>query len=204
MLTLISGATRTPRSDLTGHLIVPRAWSAPETLGLLPNRWAMDNGAFSGFDPAAYMRMLEVFYRQPGCLWVTCPDVVGDAAATFALWPFWSKVVRGLRLRAAWVAQDGVHPEITPDFDALFIGGTTEFKEGPVAATLIGFAKARGKWVHMGRVNTQRRYVLAARLGVDSVDGTGFSRFPNEKVPKLASWEQYIHEQPVLSLEPRR
>jgi hypothetical protein len=99
MLILVSGATTTLRSfgdDRFGVLIEPQAKCRPATLQLQPGKWAMDNGAYAGLDVAAYLQMLERYRAMPGCLWVTAPDVVGDAAATLARWPFWSRLLRGL------------------------------------------------------------------------------------------------------------
>ena len=64
-----------------------------------------------------------------------------------------------------------------PYFDALFIGGSTEFKMGDVAQGLVRYARARSKWVHMGRVNSFRRVRYAKAIGCNSVDGTKFSWF---------------------------
>lgn len=198
MICLVSGATKYQRDAAIGHLIVPRAWNRPETLDL-SSPWAMDNGAFSGFDPGAFVRMLEQFYPwRDGCLFVTAPDVVGDAASTLALWPFWSRLIRGLGFQAAWVAQDGVRPELVPTFDALFVGGSTAFKEGAQARGLCAYAKARGLWVHWGRVNGKRRLALAQLAGADSIDGTGFSMFPDTNIPKIAKWQAEIARQPLL------
>jgi hypothetical protein len=66
----------------------------------------------------------------------------------------------------------------------LFIGGTSEFKCGEQARRLVVEAKRQGKWVHMGRVNTDQRMRLAQSWGVDSVDGTSVSRFRDTHLPK--------------------
>src|SRR5690242_12038166 len=112
MLLLVSGATSYPRSANVGHLIVPRQWNT--SLDLQPQRHAFDNGAFTGFDEGAFIRMLERFASVPGALFVTAPDVVGDAASTLARWPFWSKLIRGLGWPPAFVAQDGLTPDRVP------------------------------------------------------------------------------------------
>ena len=200
MLLLVSGATRFPRDATVGHLIVPRAWNA--TLDLQLGRWAMDNGAFSGFDEGAYMRMLERFAHVPGCLFATAPDVVGDAAATLARWPFWCRVLRGLGVPPAFVAQDGLTPDRVPwaDLGALFIGGSTAYKESEDVRGLCAYAKARGIWVHWGRVNGKRRYELAQKAGCDSIDGSGFSMYPDTNIPLVAEWAAAIRAQPELPL----
>jgi len=56
MLLLVSGATLHPRSERVGHLIVPKAWGLPNSINPQPGRWAMDNGAFSGFDAGAFVQ----------------------------------------------------------------------------------------------------------------------------------------------------
>jgi hypothetical protein len=209
VLTLVSGATKLVRPEHVGHLIVPRAWNDPETLQLVPGRWAMDNGAFSGFDEGAFVRMLERFTPLSDlsplsvCLFVTAPDVVGDAASTLRRWPFWSRLIRGLGHRPAFVAQDGLTPDRVPwgEAGALFIGGTTAYKESAEARTLCGIAKAHGIWVHWGRVNGKRRYELAQLAGADSIDGTGFSMYPDTNIPKIAEWEAAIHQQPTLNMD---
>lgn len=206
MLLLVSGATAYPRGADVGHLVVPRQWNDPKSLDLQPGRWAMDNGAFSGFDAGAFVRMLERFKDVSGCLFVTAPDVVADAASTLALWPFWSALIGGVGRRPAFVAQDGLTPERTPweplceEEGVLFIGGSTAFKESQEARTLCGIAKAHGIWVHWGRVNGKRRYELALKAGADSIDGTGFSMYPDTNIPKAAQWKDEIRQQPELGL----
>lgn len=200
MLLLVSGATRTPRGDSVGYFIEPRRWGAAASLELIPGRWAMDNGSFSGFDAGAFVRMLYRFHGRPGCLFVCAPDVVGDHASTRDLWPFWSRLIRGVGHTPAFVAQDGIRPGDVPwsELGALFVGGSTEFKEGPTARTLCGLARARGLWVHWGRVNGRRRYELALKAGAQSIDGSGFSRFPDITIPLADQWHDEIDAQPEL------
>jgi hypothetical protein len=202
VLVLVSGATKLARPEHVGHLVVPRSWNPPESLQLVRGRWAMDNGAFSGFDEGAFIRMLESFMGEPGCLFVTCPDVVGDAASTLARWPFWSRLIRGLGLAPAFVIQDGQTAERVPwdEIGALFIGGSTAMKESNLVRGMCGYAQARGIWVHWGRVNGKRRYELAKIAGADSIDGTGFSMYPDTNIPKVGEWEQEIRQQPQFDL----
>jgi hypothetical protein len=206
MILLVSGATTYPRDEHVGHLIVPRQWNLADALELQSGRWAMDNGAFSGFDAGAFVRMLERFSSCSGCLFVTAPDVVADAASTVALWPFWSSLISGVGRRPAFVAQDGLTPDRVPweplseDGGVLFIGGSTAYKESAEARTLCGIAKARGIWVHWGRVNGKRRYELALKAGADSIDGTGFSMYPDTRIPMVEDWKAEIAAQPELGL----
>lgn len=205
MLILVSGATTTLRKfndDRFGVLVVPGARSNPEGLPLRVGKWAMDNGAYSGLDAVAFINMLERYYGIPGCLWVTAPDVVGNADATLAKWPFWSRLLCGVGYPPALVAQDGLTVDRVPwdEIGALFIGGTTEWKLSADARTLVAYAKARGIWTHMGRVNTRGRHREAARWGVDSIDGTSYSMFGDIQFTKGQRWMNEWQRQPELAL----
>ena len=45
------------------------------------------------------------------------------------------------------------------------------------AVHIIRCGQAQSKWTHVGRVNTPSRFEHFERLGVDSIDGTGLSRY---------------------------
>ena len=162
--------------------------------------WAADNGAYSGFDPGAFRRMLHQLCGRPRCLFVTCPDVIADAEPTLALFEQWQPVLAFLRLPVAFVAQDGQEGREVPwdHFRALFLGGSTEWKLGRAAAGLAHEARRRGKWLHMGRVNTVRRMRYAHALGCDSVDGSQFSRFPDTCLPRFLRLLHSLQQQPYL------
>lgn len=200
MILLVSGATKYKRDSRVGHLIVPRQWNDPSSLDLQPGTWAMDNGAYSGFDVGAYVRMLEHFHAIDGCLFVTCPDVVGDASSTLRLWPFWARLVSGIGHKPAFVAQDGLTDVRVPwnELGALFIGGSTQYKESEDVVRLCAIAKTKNIWVHWGRVNGKRRYELALKAGADSIDGTGFSMYPDTNIPHAEEWHEAILAQPDL------
>ena len=136
---------------------------------------AADNRAFVGFEEDKFRALLVRVAGMP-LLFVTAPDVVGDAAATDALWREWAPVIAAHGLRAAYVAQDG-YREAPADAGAVFIGGSTEFKLGPVGERAARDAKDRGLWLHVGRVNTMRRLSYCKTIGADSVDGTQWSMF---------------------------
>lgn len=181
MICLVSGATPTlrrfARLGCYGRLIVPTSGDYP--LRGLP--WACDNSAFAGFDPDRFIRMLERLRNHPRCMWVSAPDVVGNAEATLQAFEQWEPVLRVNYGRpVALVAQDGLTVEDTPwdDIHALFIGGTTDWKLGAEARVLIEAAKARGKWVHVGRVGTKKRIRYCQHVGADSIDGGVFSTHP--------------------------
>ena len=163
--------------------------------------WAADNGAFSDkWDEGKWWKFLQDnAHAAASCLFAVAPDVVGDAFATTRLFRQWGQRIRGLGYRVAYVAQDGLENLTVPwdSFDALFIGGSTEWKLGSHAAAIAAEAKRRGKWVHMGRVNSERRYRYALAIGCDSVDGTYLTFGPDENLPKLLAWGR-LNDQGVL------
>lgn len=152
------------------------------------------------------------------CQFVVAPDVPFDALATLDKSLPWLGEIRTLGIRAAVVAQNGFEdiPVIPWDaFDVLFLGGTMEcrpcgyvrpvgdfetkrcplctrrlieWKLSGAAANLTAEAKARGKWVHMGRVNSSKRYGYAEFIGCDSADGTYIKRGPDKNLPKFLGW----------------
>lgn len=139
----------------------------------------------------------EVAPRADTCLFATAPDVVGDAVATLERSAHWLDIIRELGLPAALVAQDGLEDlEIPWDtFDVLFLGGSTEWKLSEAARELTREAKRRGKWVHMGRVNSWKRIAIAREFGVDSVDGTFLGFGPKKNWPRLVAWLDRLDEE---------
>jgi hypothetical protein len=156
--------------------------------------WAADNGCFSksaDFDLDVFLAWLQKMWpHRDRCLFAVAPDVLGDAAATLlrsrAVFP----VIRAFGYKAALVAQDGFDLRTVPwdEFDCLFIGGSTEFKLSETAYSACLQAKHRGKWVHMGRVNSETRLEIAAIFGCDSVDGTFICFGPDKNTPLVERW----------------
>jgi hypothetical protein len=169
--------------------------------------WAADNGRFSKpetYTDEAYLAWLSKRPYRDACLFATAPDVVGDAAATLALSAPMFAPIRAAGYRVALVAQDGLESLSVPwdDFDALFIGGSTAWKLGEAAHDLAAEAKRRGKWLHMGRVNSLRRVRIAHAMGCDSVDGT-YLRFRHTLgtgEAEILSWLDDLEVQPMLGL----
>src|SRR5262245_4586937 len=73
-----------------GRLFTPRHTSRTTDTAAAGIPWAADNDCFQGLDEAAYRKMLDKLEGQPGCRWVTVPDVVGDAQATLDLFDTWA------------------------------------------------------------------------------------------------------------------
>lgn len=156
--------------------------------------WCADNGAYSDkFVEAEWWRFLVKHAGDAAtCLFAVAPDVVGDAQATIERSTPWMPKIRALGYPVAFVAQDGQEDLPVPwdAFDVLFIGGSTEWKLGHHARRLAAQAKRRGKRVHMGRVNSAKRYRYAAAIGCDSVDGTYLAFAPDANLQNVLSWSQ--------------
>ncbi len=155
--------------------------------------WCADNGCFGKGYPGdeAWFSWLEgraAFADR--CWFATAPDVVGDAEMTLARSLPWLPRIRALGYPAALVAQDGLERLTVPwdAFDVLFLGGSTDWKLGPHARELVTEARSRGKRVHMGRVNTARRWRYADAIGCDSVDGTILTFGVDANLPRVLGW----------------
>lgn len=128
---------------------------------------------------------------------VTFP--VGDAVTTLAWAKHWiprmkaaADAVGWFDIPLAFVAQDGVEDMIDEipwdDIAWIFIGGSDGFKEGYGAERVAKEAIVRGKKIHMGRVNSFRRMMIADRIGCDTADGTYIAMGPKINLPKVMSW----------------
>lgn len=152
------------------------------------------------------------------CRFAVAPDVVADHTATLERsWPMLRRI-RALGLPVALCAQNGATADDMPwDYlDVVFLAGIVEctacgwvppiealadvdrcwrclgemreWKEGPAAAAVAAEGRRRGKWVHMGRVNSLRRLRLADLIGCDSADGTFLAYGPDRNLPTLLGW----------------
>lgn len=137
--------------------------------------YGLDNGCFKEFRRDAWERLLdEAETDRP--VFVTMPDIVGDAQRTSELFKHFQFRCNGYP--RALVLQDGIS-RVAIEWDAIsavFIGGSDAFKISAEAFAAARTAKMLGKWVHVGRVNTAPR--VRNWLGLaDSLDGSGISRF---------------------------
>ena len=123
MRILISGATKTVRK-YAGHpnlgvLLTPQAgnWIIEDV------PYAADNAAYSNWSEVKFIRMLD---RLTGLspLWVSAPDVVGNAIATDELFQYWYPKIKQRNLKIALVLQNGQESIGLPPswkYDAVFI-----------------------------------------------------------------------------------
>jgi len=205
MLLLVSGSTVSVGKlaglwpDRLGHLVTPNNRNGMASLVKTGLSWAADNGAFKGFEPDSFRRFLAKVAGHPRCLFVACPDALCDPMTTAERFDEWAPRIEGLQ-PVAFVGQDGQEDLPLPwdRFDAYFIGGSTRWKLSRSSFDLAHEAKSRGKWVHMGRVNSLRRMEVAHEMGCDSLDGSSASMFGDKYIHKYLRWLA------ALDYEPRR
>lgn len=176
-------------TPLQGNTIQPEWWLCA------------DNGCFGRGYPgdAAWWAWLQTLPADR-CRFAVAPDVVGDAEATEARSLPWLSRIRSLGIPAAFVAQDGLENLTVPwdEFDVLFVGGSTEWKLGRHARGIVRQAKARGKQVHMGRVNSFTRLRYATAIECDSADGTYVAFGPDVNLPDVLGWLRDVNSQGSL------
>lgn len=140
--------------------------------------YAIDNGAYSGFDHDAFMSLLDrEELNKESCLFVTVPDIVGSARRTLEIWRYRHRIVNHWPL--ALVMQDGMEDMEIPwdDLAAVFIGGCDPWKDSKAAVDIVKTAKTLRKHSHVGRVNTLKRYKLFSEAGADTCDGSGVAMY---------------------------
>ncbi len=139
---------------------------------------AADNGCFKGFREVEFLALLERERPYRHLFKFVCvPDIVASAIRTLEIFDIYRHKLAGWPI--ALVMQDGQENLPIPwhELSAVFIGGSTAWKDGQHAAAIVRTAKILGKWVHVGRVNTPERWDHFEALGVDSVDGSGLARY---------------------------
>jgi hypothetical protein len=182
-----------------GYFITTKGPTARASLGIDWIQWGCDNDCYTGnFDRDRFLRFLDGLsgYRDT-CLFVPAPDVLSNAKATLTLFSEWGKIIKDLGFPVALVAQDGLEDSDVPwqDIDTLFVGGSTDWKLGNAARQLIRQAKARHKWVHVGRVNTRKRLLYCLKEDVDSIDGNGINIAFDKRHGELWGCIQWFKQQ---------
>lgn len=208
------------RAGIVGYIASPRHFSLPT--GNIA--WGMDNGCFvddapermharsrggtpktvgpKGYDEALYIKRMEATTdRAPTCKFVNAPDVFGDIDATLVRSEPWLPRIRAYGYPAGLVAQDGCTVATLAlwwdKFDTLFLGGTDAFKTAQARA-LVGEAKRRNKWCHLGRCNSLKRLRWAEAIGCDSADGTKLAFMPDKALKDWLRWVNRIQNHTAL------
>lgn len=177
-----------------GILTTPGTYGIPAGIkaGLM---WAADNQVYTkSFDAGVFFTWLDKMrmYKST-CLFVSCPDVVGNATETLALFNRYHSSFTDWPV--AFVCQDGQENLDFPPgelWQCLFIGGSTKWKMSAAAIDCIHRAQTLGKHIHIGRVNYYRRYQHFASLENSerfTCDGT---RTKYERTKAIKAWRKYM------------
>lgn len=159
-----------------GWLIGPTAMPKTKLRQWMP--FALDNDAFSAWskkrdwDETAWITMLDNV-KMSGLIpkWILVPDVVANRAATMEKWEKYSPIAERYKWPLAIAVQDGMTSADLPENCVVFVGGTTSWKWQSLPHWV-----ATGRRIHVGRVNEVDKLLICERLGVESVDGTGWMR----------------------------
>lgn len=161
-----------------------------------------DNGCFSQkWTEAHWFRWLLDLPRT--VRFAVCPDVFDPTGgecheATVERWERFAPMMRRHGFTPAFVCQVGATASTVPDdAEVLFLGGTTEWKLGADAWAIVAEHRA-SRWIHMGRVNSKRRFDTARAMGCHSVDGTFLTFGPDVNLPRLTRWLTAAETSPML------
>ena len=183
----LTGAFRRSQADFlaglgVGVMLQPGSGYVASVEALGFPCWAADNGCYAQGEKFRLGRFLTWLDRVPlsRLLFAVAPDVFPDAEMTITRARPVLRTFRERGIRGAFVAQNDAEYTAIPwdEFDCLFLGGEDTWKLGPGARGVVLEARRRAKWVHMGRVNSERRLRYAHTIGCDSADGT-YIKFRN-------------------------
>lgn len=146
--------------------------------------YALDNGAWTAhqqgtdFDIDAFMRAVDKVGEFAE--WIVLPDIVMGGQRSLDLSLSWLEKLAGLPSRLLIAVQNGIEVDdvrsyLNPSV-GIFVGGDTAWKE-QTTPTWGSLARRRNCYLHVGRVNSQRRIGICAAAGADSFDGTSVTRY---------------------------
>lgn len=141
--------------------------------------YGIDNGSFSRFPEEEFKTLLKRQVESKSrCLFVTCPDVVGNGRRTLEIWKHRNRWIDD-SWPIALVLQNGIENFEIPwgELSAVFIGGENPWKESKACEDLVKTAKILKKFIHVGRVNTYDRWKRFQMMGADTCDGSGVARY---------------------------
>lgn len=144
--------------------------------------FGVDNGGFTGAKPEGFSKILKRYWEfKDQCLFAAVPDNVGNHKKTLSMWDEYHHLADGYK--KAFVVQDGFDGWPN-NADAVFIGGSTEFKDSYECEQIVKSALANKMHVHIGRVNTFYRFYHFHCIGAHTCDGSGISMY-DEMLEKL-------------------
>lgn len=147
--------------------------------------FGIDNGGFTGAKIEGFTKLIKnQFEFRDQCLFAAVPDKIADHKESLSMWNDYQHIADGYK--KAFVVQDGFD-EFPSNADAMFLGGSTEFKDSAESDGIVKFALNNDMHVHIGRVNTIERFYHFHELGAHTCDGSGISMYDHmlEKLYRL-------------------
>lgn len=170
-----SGARIEKRTNQAPHLIEGQLLTPLTAYKKASNIFGVDNGAFSGLDLKGFKRILKEQYNNRfNCRFVAIPDKVANHKETLKMYEEYESLADGYH--KAFVVQDGFD-YFPSNASALFIGGSTEFKDSYECEQIVRFGLKLGLHIHIGRVNTFDRFYHYHKVGAHTCDGSGVSMY---------------------------
>ena len=137
--------------------------------------FGIDNGGFSGAKIEGFTKIIKKQYEfRDQCFFAAVPDKVFSHKETLSMWNDYQHIADGYK--KAFVVQDGFD-EWPSNADAVFIGGSTEFKDSYEAEQIVRAALKNNMHVHVGRINTFDRFHHFHNIGAHTCDGSGISMY---------------------------
>ena len=204
MILLVSSGTKkhcnrvNDNLDKFGCFVSPRCYSSiSRTTGII----GADNDCFnSSYSDESFLSLVNRLAKYKERLkFIAVPDVPFNDKETLKKFYVWYETLKDFNLPLALVTQDEMLTKDIPwnKIQALFIGGSTEWKLSTESVNIIKEGQKKNKWIHVGRVNTPSRITLCKMLNVDSIDGTGFSMFADVQIKM---YEQVISQDVLFYL----
>lgn len=137
--------------------------------------FGIDNGGFTGAKIEGFTKIIKNQWEfKEQCLFAAVPDKVENHKETLAMWNDYQHIADGYK--KAFVIQDGFD-EWPSNADAIFLGGSTNFKDSYEDEQIVKSALKNDMHVHIGRVNTIERFYHFHELGANTCDGSGVSMY---------------------------
>ena len=137
--------------------------------------FGIDNGGFTGAKIEGFTKLIKNQYEvKEQCLFAAVPDKIANHKETLSMWNDYQHIADGYK--KAFVVQDGFDGWPS-NADAIFLGGSTEFKDSCEAEQIVKVALDNKMHVHIGRVNTFYRFYHFHCLGAHTCDGSGISMY---------------------------
>jgi len=195
------------RQEGIANLVTATDWANPKA-GI---PWALDNGAYAAwrndepFPEEDFLSSLDKIPSENPPTFVVAPDKVAAGTESLAFTERWlDGPLERVDLPYYLAVQDGIRPGHVEDrglvdrIDGIFVGGKLNWKRR-TTPFWVDWAHDHDLPVHVGRVGTVRWMLWAARVGVDSIDSSSWTR--NDRMEIIDQARRALRDQTHLRVE---